>query len=366
MNKIHKLLLAAATVTLAACNSTPQWQVKGTVEGGEGKFLALEASNGGIWYPLDTITLKSNGKFDFRHEAAGFPDVYRLTIDGQSIYFPVDSIETVTVSANVGNIGSANISGTPLTEAFMAVDSLVNATVKRTGSVKAMVNDTEMKKRLAEIVLADPSGIVAYYVINKRVADTPLYNPAERSDLRIIGAVANSYITLRPNDPRTAYLRKLYLNNRPVKVGGEMSEAAKNVIDATELSLIDIELLDPVGKKVKLSDVATDNNVVVLNFTALTAAESPEFNLALAKVYDQYKDRGLKIYQVSVDADEFAWRQSAKNLPWISVYNGANDMTPLLRYNVGAIPLSFIIDHGTIVERVADHSRLASSLGKYL
>lgn len=367
MNKIQKLLLAAAAVsTLAACDSTPRWQVKGTVEGGEGKFLALEASNGGIWYPLDTITLKSNGKFDFKHEAAGFPDVYRLTVDGQSVYFPIDSIETVNVSANAGNFSSASISGTPLAQAFTTVDSLVSAAVGRTGSVQAMVKDEELKNRLANMVLADPSGIVAYYVINKRVADTPLYNPAERSDLRIIGAVANSYITLRPNDPRTAYLKKLYLSNRPVAPGAGISDAAASILEANKLSLIDIELLDPAGKKVKLSDVADENSVVLLNFTALTAAESPEFNIALAKVYDQYKNRGLKIYQVSIDADEFAWRQSAKNLPWISVYNGANDLTPLLRYNVGAIPVSFIIDRGTIVERVADHSTLASSLGKYL
>ena len=80
------------------------------------------------------------------------------------------------------------------------------------------------------------------------------------------------------------------------------------------------------------------------------------------------KDRGFEIYQVSVDPDEFKWRQSAKNLPWITVYNSSVDGTDnLIRYNVTNLPTAFIINrNGEIAERVNDITKLESTLNKYM
>ena len=108
--------------------------------------------------------------------------------------------------------------------------------------------------------------------------------------------------------------------------------------------------------------------MLVLNFTAYTAPESPAFNLELAKVYDQYRERGLEIYQVAIDADEFQWRESAANLPWITVYNTPSDGTAALRnYNVGALPATFVINRdGELVERIDQVNRLGAAVARYL
>ncbi len=107
---------------------------------------------------------------------------------------------------------------------------------------------------------------------------------------------------------------------------------------------------------------------MVLNFTAYGAEASPAFNLELAKVYDAHKAEGLEIYQVSVDDDEFLWKQAARNLPWITVYNSPKDgAETLLKYNVGQIPATYVINrNGELVERVPDVTKLETTVRRYL
>ncbi len=362
-NRLIYAGILTLTAFFTACNSNPEWKVKGTVEGGEGKFITLEASNNGTWYMLDTLTLKADGRFDFKQPAAGYPDIYRLTVDGNSLYFPVDSIETITIKTDIANFSNPlTIDGSSQADMFMQIDAMVNDAVKRNGSATNAVADADLKQKLAELILSDPSSVTAYYAINKKIGATPLYSASNRNDLRIIGAVANAFDIKRPTDPRTMYLKRLFLSNR-----APVSSVPTDTIVANEVNLIDIELLDPAGKTVKLSDVASKGNVVILNFTSLTAKESPVYNLELGKIYESRHANGLEIYQVSIDDDEFAWRQAAKNLPWISVYNNPSDLTPLIRYNVGALPVSFIIDrNGSIAERVVAPEEINKVLNKYM
>lgn len=141
-----------------------------------------------------------------------------------------------------------------------------------------------------------------------------------------------------------------------------------DTIVAREIMLPEIALLDETGSKRSLDEVASQGKVVVLNFTAYSAEVSPALNLELAKIYDAHKAAGLEIYQVGFDADEFAWKQSARNLPWITVYNSPKAGEATLRdYNVGALPALFVINrHGELVERVEDPTRLASAVARYL
>lgn len=46
---------------------------------------------------------------------------------------------------------------------------------------------------------------------------------------------------------------------------------------------------------------------------------------------------------MSLDADQYAWRDAAVNLPWVTVFDpeGASSQAAA-RYNVGALPAFFI------------------------
>lgn len=361
--KSFKIFIAAtAAVALAACSSRNSWTVDGRIEGADSKQLILEASSNGRWYPLDTVTLTGGGNFKFSHEAAGYPDIYRLRLDDRSLYFPIDSVETVTVVARADAFDSDyTLSGSPHAEQLMAVEQKLQDAASRLGS--SMASDSILKRELAGELLNDPSGIVAYYIINKKIGGRSLFDPANKGDLRIIGAVANAFHERRPDDPRTAYLTQLFTsnhaNNRPA-----VSPAVTDTLMAAAIGVIDIKLYDDKGTLHSLADECSKGHPVILNFTAYTSEASPAVNLALNKIYEQYASRGLQIFQISFDADEYAWKQSARNLPWITVYNSAHDGTAaLMKYNVGALPATFVIGaDGEIKSRVDDISKLNSAV----
>lgn len=357
-------LATAAIASLCSCKED-KWQVQGIVTEGEGKSLVLEAPNNyGGWYPTDTVTIGSNGKFAIEGIPAGHPEVYRLTLNGESIYFPIDSLDNISVTANASSFGSDyKISGSESADKMQHINDMIAKVVARNGE-QALAYDPDLKRALAEQILRDPAGIVAYYTIFRRVGNTMLFDPSEKTDLRLIGAVANAFATQRPADPRTEFLKSLYISSR---------KSAANIIPtdtivAKEISLPEIELLDNNGKKQSLTDVTSQGKVVVVNFTAYSADASPAFNIELAKVYNANKERGFEIYQISVDEDEFFWKQAAVNLPWITVYNSPKDgVENLLHYNVTALPATFVINRkGELVERIDDITKLDSAVKRYL
>lgn len=362
MKTAHAYLCGLSTAILlsaAGCSSSDQWNLSGNIKDApENTTLIVEASQNGRWYPLDTITTDKNGDFKLDRKAAAHPGIYRLRMNDKVIYFPIDSIDAVTISTTMtGYDTDFHLSGTSEAEMMEAVDKrLMDAAAKR--SAREVVGDSLLKRELGRKLLANPSGIVAYYIINKQIDGLQLFDPSDKFDNRIIGAVANAYADSRPNDPRTEYLRKLYISGRP---------AAVRSIQAAEIPMFDIKLYDRKGTEQSLGDVAKRHKVVVLNFTTYSAPESTPFNNELHKIWKQFNNSGMTIYQVSVSDEEPLWRSAAANLPWISVYQSETaDATPLLNYNVAVLPTTYIIADGEIKERVDNISSLNSTVSKYL
>lgn len=349
-----------ACVANFSCRREPTWQIKGTIAGSGDELLLLEASFNGNWYVLDSTRLKNDGKFVFKEEAPAFPTIYRLTLNNQSAYFPIDSIETVNLEASLSGFQhDYKVTGTKSAELFTQVNELMAVAGLGAG------NNDSLKHKLAEMVLIEPDGNAAYYIINRHTPDgKAIFDPSDRRDIRVIGAVANAYNEKRPRDPRTAYLKNLYLSSK--FANREIDPAMADSILVQEIDFIEIELLDENGKVRKLSDV-TGKAPVILSFTAYTSDFSPALNLELGKLYDKYSQQGLQIYQIGYDNDEFQWRQSAKNIPWVTVFNSAKDGTKYLsQYNVGVLPTFFIFDkNGSLVERVDDPSQISKAIEKY-
>lgn len=357
-------LLGMAAVAVSCSNNGPQWHLNGSIEGlSENDNIILEANNQGYWYVVDTITTSKSGAIDYAGDVHGYPDIFRLRIGNSSVYFPIDSIETVTINATAPDIAANHtLSGSPQAINLAKVDSLLNANAAAKG-VKAMVNDTELKQQLAQMILADPAGVVSYYIISKTIGDIPLYNPSVSMDHRIIGAVANSFNSQRPDDPRTKYLTSLFLRNRRASSSAQGTSMEAHVVNAFE-----IDLYDQTGKRHSLLELTKSGRPVILSFTAYNTNWSPAFNIELNKVYSKYHSQGLEIYQVSVDEDEYAWKQTAKNLPWITVYNDVSNGGKVLRqYNVNEVPTTFVFNrNGELVERVLDIADLDSAVAKVM
>ena len=85
--------------------------------------------------------------------------------------------------------------------------------------------------------------------------------------------------------------------------------------------------------------------MVLLDFTAYGMQGSSERTLQLRELYEKYHERGLEVYQVSVDPDRHLWTQRCENLPWVCVFCEEGLNSDILSiYQVTSLPYYFLID----------------------
>lgn len=351
--------VAAVGAAMTACSGDDSWQMTGTVHGAPAETpLVVEAAEGGRWFTVDTVLTDGSGRFRVVSKAPRRPSVYRLRMGEKTLFFPIDSLDRLTLTTSFDAFDTDyDLGGSANAELMEGIDKqLMEAS--RTSSPSQVVTDSLLKRELGRKLLANPSGVVAYYIVNKRIQGMPLFDPSNRFDHRIIGAVANAYEQQRPDDPRTPMLRRLYLSGR---------QAKPRTVEAPATAMFDVRLYDPEGREQSLKELASTKRVVVLNFTTLSAPQAALFNEELHKVWSQYHDAGLEVYQISVGDEETGWRSSARNLPWVSVYQPeAGDATPLLNYNVNYLPFTYLIVNGEIAQRVQDINQLPGAVAAAL
>lgn len=362
---IKKFVFAAAALLAMVSCGKAGFQVSGVVEGGADSVkMVIEQASNGRWLIVDSVFTSGNGEFSVEVAAPAYPDIYRLRYGAGTICFPVDSIDKIEIKTDVKQFATAyTLAGTDDAVSMMNIDkkameiSLLNGE-ERSKAIEAW------KKDLVGQILSSPGSIISYYIINKYIGNEPLFDPLVKRDMQVIGAVANGYYTFSPNDPRTAYLVRLLQQGRAYH---KPNAAVTDTVVASEASIIDITLQDNNGVEQSLEKLAAEKRVILLNFTVYATEFSPAYNAVLADLYKKYEKKGLCIYQVSLDGDEFTWRQSAANLPWITVYDPASLQSQnVMKYNVTQIPLTYVISNGEIVERVAEPAQLEHVVANYM
>ncbi|MCM1292711.1 MAG: DUF4369 domain-containing protein [Bacteroides sp.] len=353
------LLATAAIITTGCKHKEASWELNGTIDGVNDGKVVLEASNpGGYWYALDTLTINNKGEFTASQAAPHYPDIYRLNYNGKYIYFPIDSIEQLQLTTDSVNFATDyKLLGSAKAEMIAKVEGKLNQFLA-SHHVADLDTAVSLKRGLSDMVLSDPSSIVAYYIVNRSVDGHHLFRTDNRQELGIIGAVANAYFQLRPNDPRTQYLKEMWITNK------KNLSNRQDTIMAPSIGLIDIKALDENGKQQSLADVASKNKIVILSFNNYQADYSQALNLALRDLYNKMHDSGLEIFQLGFSADEFQWRMAAGNQPWVTVFNGTTDQN-LVNYNVGQLPALFVIKNGELLERISSVDDLKSIPSRY-
>lgn len=359
MKGTKTIIGAVAALAAAACGGPQGWSVRGTVAGAdEGDKLAVEACNAGYWYVLDSVAVGKDGKFDYRaEEAAPSAEIMRLTMPGKgSVYFPVAGDDAIVVEADAATFGVGHrLSGSGMAAVFGAVDSIAATTS----------DIAELQRKLSGFVVGDTTGIVAYYVVGKSVGNRQVFDPNDSYGNRIYGAAAQVYEHYHPADNHGVALKTAYFEGRRALGKLPVAEQPTVTYDVAETKFIDIKRYDSKGEARNLSDCVKDDNVVILSLTAYDRDFSPAYNKVLNDIYELYHSRGLEIYQVAFDESEAEWKEAARNLPWVSVWNSPSDGADVLRsYNTGALPMSFIISGGALDERVVDPKELAAKVAR--
>lgn len=340
-------IILALFLSLTSCKDK-DFKIAGEIEGGANQSIVLEKSDFyGRWLPLDSIKIKDNGSFKFKFPAPGSPEIYRLSLGDGYIYVPIDSTETINVKSTYAGFGREfTLSGSVNAELMENFEKDLQG-YKNISSADSL---NAFKRTIYSKYMKDhPGSIVTFYILTKIINDKALYNPNDLNDAKYFAAVATGFKSMRPNDPHTELLEQTSLNamkRRKAETGNITT------LEAEEISFLEIELPDETGKNVKLSDVVGKGKNVLLIFSVLTASDSPEFNVQLAKIYNKYKGN-IEFYNVAIDPDQYTWRDAAKNLPWITVYDPAQLNSETLRlYNVNNIPTIFVINRqGELVGR---------------
>ncbi|MCH5224488.1 MAG: DUF4369 domain-containing protein [Muribaculaceae bacterium] len=354
--KLYLGLLIGLSVA-AAC-SKDEFKVKGEIYGGEEKMLVMERSNfQGDWVPVDSTRINRNGGFSISFPAPKSPEIFRLVLNGKYIYFPIDSKETLTVNTSLDKFGhDFSLEGTPDASRMAEFEQELQKAPIGVPDSMAQFKRSVYTKYMKEL----PGSIVSFYILTKTIDDKPLYNPSDATDRKYFAAVATGFKTMRPDAPQTALLEQTALKALQEK---NREEGKFSSIEAEEIALIDIDLPDENGKNIKLSDLAGKGKPVIVVFSLLNHPDSPDFNFALGEFYNSHKGT-VEIYNVSLDADQYEWREAARNLPWITVYSpGQTGSQDALRYNVFQIPSFYIYNaNGEISSRPMTLDELRKSL----
>lgn len=354
--------MALAAVALSACDTQSKFKVEGNVTDAEGKMLYLEASALEGIVPLDSVKLKSSGSFSFKQAQPESPEFYRLRVDDKVINFSVDSTETVTIKAPYAEMataytveGSANSAKIKeLTLKQFDLQNRVNALTQALQANKLDVNTAEDSVMAAiarykedvkfNYIYKAPNTAAAYFALFQKLNNFMIFDPLNsRDDIRCFQAVATSLNNSYPHADRSKNLYNIVIkglkNTRtPQQKVVELPQEA-----ISETGIIDIALRDLKGNTRRLSDLK--GKAVILDFTVYQSAMSVNHNYLLRDLYDKYADRGLEIYQVSLDADEHYWKTVADNLPWVCVRDANGVYSSIVSaYNVQAVPSVFLIN----------------------
>ena len=363
MKKICFIALAA--LALSACNSEPKFKVEGEVSGADGKMLYLEAAALEGIVPLDSVKLKGDGSFSFRQTRPETPEFYRLRVEDKVVNLAVDSTETIGVKASYADFatsytveGSANSTKIKeLTLMQAQLQAKVNALIKKMQAhqIAADVFDEELATLMkdykdevkAKYIFAAPTETAAYFALFQMLNNYLIFDPLNnKDDIKCFAAVATSLNNLYPHADRSKNLYNIVIkgmkNTRTPQQ--KVLEIPKEVV--SETGIIDISLRDMKGNTHKLSELK--GKVVLLDFTIYQSAASAPHNFLLNDLYTKYKDQGLVIYQISLDADEHFWKTTADNLPWICVRDASGIYSSVAAmYNVQAVPSLFLINRNS-------------------
>lgn len=358
MKKVVYYLLALVLVGMSACENGPKFKVQGEVADAENKTIYLEASGLEGIVLLDSVKLKANGNFSLAGARPEIPEFYRLRMDGKVINFVVDSTETVTIKAEAakfdtdytidGAESNQKIKELVLLQAELQqkVDKLsqskLPAGIAQT-QLATLINEYKNKVKKGYIYEA-PNKPYAYFALFQTLGGYMIFDPlANKDDVRCFAAVATSLNNIYPHADRSRNLYNMVIkglkNTREPRQ--ENVEIDPSIIK--ESGIIDIKLKDLKGKERSLTELA--GKVVLIDFTIYNNTMSATHNLALRELYNKYHEKGLEIYQISLDADEHFWKTSADNLPWICVRDEKASYSNYIQlYNVTQLPTIFLVD----------------------
>lgn len=345
---------------MTACNNGREFNVKGKITNAADSILHFEANTLEGLVNLDSVKLNSDGIFSFSAPATSCPEFYTLRIGKKRIHFSIDSTETVSFEADMPTMNKEyKVTGSDNAEKIKEINLMQQALQSRiislernksmypgdiTDSINVLINNYKEKIK-SEYIFKEPMKAYAYYAVCQSITDLystfMIFDPLnDRNDVKCYATVATAWDGLYHDAPRTIQLCNAAIKgmNNTAKPTTKYIEIDESII--SETGIIDVVLPDANGTERNIKDLK--GKVVILDFTIYNSTVSSQRNMMLRELYNKYHNKGLEIYQISLDSDMHFWKISSKNLPWICVHETDGKVTG--SYGITTLPTLFLIN----------------------
>jgi thiol-disulfide isomerase/thioredoxin len=321
-----KIILALCVALLTAC-SHHGYEIEGTVDltSLNEKYVYLHAYGAPEAPPLDSVKVE-NGKF----RMAGTAHMPRLFV----LEFNADDVER-----QLPKIGQ----DAPYTAVFILENAKLQVVLTVSGSTVSGTPENE-------VFFALKTALPAYSDNEEKLADAAtqyiMQHPGWLSSTKVL------------HDFR--YLLDEDFRRRALQDGGDLFRAAPymdrmadhlTILEKVGVGKVftDIELNNPEGNPVKLSDYAGRGKIVLVDFWASWCPPCRADIPHLVQLYAENKDKGFEIVGVSLDRNREDWVKGIQDLgitwPQMSDLKFWQSKGAAL-YGVNRIPHTVLIDEG--------------------
>ena len=378
MSRFSKIILfAAAVFGFAACSQTAS--IKGVIADAPESEVVVKLLNVNQYQVIDTLATDAAGKFSCKVEVAkGQPEfVYVFYKDRKIASLLLEAGDKVSVQTDT--LGNSVVEGSEesLKLASVEADYAKAKAAMAALSSQLLAADADqaaaLREKLGRTYVEYYRGRVAYVMKNNRsLTVVPVMYQSLSESLPVFAQSTDAIIfstladTLEMVYPESKYVKAL---RKEANTRKSQAELLNRIQSVEAQNFLDIELPDQHGQKVKLSDV--HKKVTLLYFWTASDAAQKMFNLdVFAPVYEQYKDRGFEIYQVSLDVDNGLWARVVREqkLPWTNVSDITGTASRYASiYNLSKLPSAFLIGaDGMVNATISDSASLAAAIEKAL
>jgi peroxiredoxin len=354
---MRKIIFYGCVLLLAACNRE-QVRISGHIANAGEMMLHLDEVDVYENRPADSVVLKKNGRFSFAIDTK-IPSFYQLRLsDNQIIVLFPKPGQHIKIEADANNLpSSVVIEGSHETEQVTKLIVALRETKNQLDSVVVLYNkatEDSVKNRLnaayqdimdrhrkfsITFILTHYNSLASLYALYQQY-EPGSYVFHRTTDMQFFKIVSDSLSKYIPGSRHVTAL-KAYTNNM---ISDYNSQVIMQKAEQTVTGLPDIALPDFEGDTVTLSSLK--GRYVLLSFWASYNQTSVNQNLELKKIYNQYKNQGFEIFQVSFDNSLDTWKDAVRfdELPWISVIDSKFPNTALVgNYNVAQLPANYLI-----------------------
>ncbi len=362
--KVKKILLSVlAIVTLFSCSRKDQMKISGDFQNASKQKVYLEQLNVDQSVVVDSTETNRKGQFSFKREVTT-PTFYNIRI-GKNAFVTLLGEPDMHIQLK-GNLEDLNnnywVDGSEgslwlkmlnyqLNRTRQTMDSLRNAynalpEGKAYDSIRVHLEtewDTITGRQIKfskDFILKHAVSPASYYALYQKF-DNDNFILTPETNLHSYKIVASA---LKAMFPESQYTKAILKHLDLIKKNDNILRL-QQLIANSETTLPEIKLPNSEGDTIALSSLK--GKFVVLDFSVLGGADGRAYAAEMKKVYDKFRNRGVRIYQVCLDQNRLAWQRLVKQygITWDCVWDAdALQSRIARRWNIRTVPANFIIN----------------------